>query len=69
MDVTKFVAGRILLLVPIAILLALIIAIDNELYRALFVAGLVVMELVRDTFSVSEAVKIGGEAARLPPKI
>ncbi len=69
MNFSKFVAGRMLLIVPAAFLLALIIIVDNALYRAILVAVLVVLELIRDTFSVSEAVKIGGEAARLPPKV
>lgn len=69
MDPSKFIASRILLLVPVAIILALIIVIDNALYRGILVAGLVMLELIRDAFSVSEATKIAGEAARLPPKV
>lgn len=69
MGIQTFVAGRILLLVPIAIILALIIVTDSAFYRAILIAGLVMLELIRDVFSVSEATKISREAARLPPKV
>jgi len=52
----KAIAARLLLAAPIAFLLALVIILDDPLYRALAVAGLVVIEIIRDALSMSEAV-------------
>lgn len=56
----KFVAIRLFLIIPIAILLALLILSENALHRALFVVGIVVLEIARDVLSVYEARKVAG---------
>ena len=69
----KLVLLRILLVIPLTLLLALLIMTDNVLYRALMVAGLVVLELVRDALSLGEAMAVAtglprkraGEVARI----
>jgi len=48
----KAIAARLLLAAPIAFLLALVIILDDPLYRALAVAGLVVIEIIRDAISM-----------------
>ena len=48
----KFVGARMLLLIPIAILLAFIIVANDQLTRALLVGALVLLEVVRDALSI-----------------
>jgi len=62
----KMEAARLLLIVPIAFLLVLVIIVDNAFYRALAVAGLVVIEIFRDAYSLSDVASSVAEASRLP---
>jgi len=66
---SHFAAIRMLLLVPIAVLLAFLILSDDPFHRALIVAGLVVIELIRDTLSFTEIGKASKEAKRLARRV
>jgi len=51
----KLVGIRLVLIIPIAFCLALIILLDDAVYRALAVAALILLEVLRDAISLSVA--------------